>query len=117
MKIRKNDIQFFVDFEIPYKISRDKVESVIKESSTLITIDEAMNAWYEHDALHYLFNQPFDINGETNVAYLEKTFKRGWLPFGKQYNTYKPTPFMFPVITQELITETAEQIKNFCDNL
>ena len=67
-------------------------------------------AQLEHDALHYLSQQPFTKEGEECVAYLEKTFNRGWLPLGEKYNTFKPKECECSHITQELITETAEKI-------
>ena len=109
------DLQFFVDFLLPSKIDSDIIAAQIENCSTSITTDQAINAWFEHDALHYLSNQPFDKKGESNVAYLEKKFNRGWLPFGKEYNFHTPAPFNFPKITQDLIIETAEQIKNLCE--
>lgn len=67
-------------------------------------------AQLEHDALHYISQQPFTKEGEEYVAYLEKTFNRGWLPFGEKYNTFTPRECECSHITQELITETAEKI-------
>ena len=108
------DLQYFVD-RLPGKPNRDTIASQIENSSTPITTDQALNAWYEHDALHYLANQPFTDEGEEFVAYLEKQFNRGWLPFGEKYNTYYQRKCMFSHITQELITETAEQIGDLLD--
>ena len=106
----KLDLQYFVD-TLPSKPNRDTIASQIENSSTSITTDQALNAWYEHDALHYLSEKPFTDEGEEFVAYLEKTFNRGWLPFGEKYNTHYQRKCLFPHITQELITETAEQIR------
>ena len=69
-------------------------------------------AQLEHDALHYISQQPFNKQGEEYVAYLEKTFNRGWLPFGEKYNTFTPRECECSHITQELITQTAEDIQS-----
>lgn len=103
------DLQYFVD-TLPRKINRNIV--LFKDN---ITIDEAMNAWFEHDALHYLGEHPFTDEGEQHVVYLEKIFNRGWLPFGEKYNTFEPKECVYSHITQELITEIAELIESFYD--
>jgi hypothetical protein len=106
-----DDLKFFVKHlpSLPYP---DKIAEEIKYNNTLVTVDEAVSAWCEHDALHYLSQQSFDKEGEKCVAYLEKTFNRGWLPFGEKYNTSIPRECECSHITQELITEIAEDIQS-----
>ena len=108
------DLQYFVD-NLPIKINRDSISAQIENSSVPLTTDEALNAWYEHDALHYLSQQPFTDKGEEHVVYLEKVFHRGWLPFGKEYNKFTPRKCKYSHITQELITETVELIRDYYD--
>ena len=108
-----DDLQFFVDHHMPYIPNRDIIASQIENDSVAITTDEAFIAWYEHDALHYLAEQPFTKEGEACVAYLERKFNRGWLPWGKKYNPFTPKECNDSHITQELITETAEDIRSF----
>ena len=104
-----DDLKFFVKF-LPSLPNRDKIAAQLERTETSITTDEAINAWCEHDALHYLSQQPFTKEGEEYVAYLEKTFNRGWLPFGEKYNPSIPRECECSHITQELITQTAEKI-------
>jgi hypothetical protein len=104
-----DDLKFFVKF-LPSLPNRDEIAEHLTKNNALVTFDEAVNAWVEHDALHYLSQQPFTKEGEECVAYLEKTFNRGWLPFGERYNTSIPRECECSHITQELITETAEKI-------
>ena len=111
-----DDLQYFVNFQMPRKVSRDVVSEIIKNEGISITTDEAMNAWYEHDALHYLGQHSFTDEGERGVVYLEKIFNRGWLPFGEKYNIFDPRECDCSHITQELITETTELIKNYYDS-
>jgi hypothetical protein len=106
------DLQFFVH-NLPYLSTRDEIAEQLTKNNALITVDEAVSAWCEHDALHYLSQQSFDKEGEECVAYLEKTFNRGWLPFGERYNTSTPRECEYSHITQELITQTAEDILSF----
>ena len=104
-----DDLKFFVK-QIPRLTDREEFAIQIENEKTAITTDKAVQASLEHDALHYLSQQPFTKEGEECVAYLEKTFNRGWLPFGEKYNTFKPKECECSHITQELITETAEKI-------
>jgi hypothetical protein len=103
-----DDLKFFVKF-LPSLPNRDKIAAQLERTETSITTDEAINAWVEHDALHYLSQQPFTKEGEEYVAYLEKTFNCGWLPLGEKYNTFKPRECECSHITQDLITQTAER--------
>ena len=98
-----DDLKFFVKHHLPSLPNPDEIAEDL-------TVDETVNAWVEHDALHYLSQQPFNQEGEECVAYLEKTFNRGWLPLGEKYNTFTPKECECSHITQELITQTAEKI-------
>ena len=104
-----DDLKFFVKHHLPSLPNRDKIAAQLERTETSITTDEAIRAWVEHDALHYISQQPFNKQGEECVAYLEKTFNRGWLPFGEKYNTFTPRECECSHITQELITQTAER--------
>ena len=103
------DLQFFVH-NLPYLSTREEFAIQIENEKTAITTDEAVKASCEHDALHYLSQQSFNKEGEEYVAYLEKTFNCGWLPLGEKYNTFTPRECECSHITQELITQTAEDI-------
>jgi len=107
-----DDLKFFVKHHLPSLPNRDEIAAQLERTETSITTDEAISAWCEHDALHYISQQPFTKEGEECVAYLEKTFNRGWLPFGEKYNTSIPRECECSHITQELITEIAEDIKS-----
>ena len=104
-----DDLKFFVK-HIPRLTDREEFVIQIENEKTAITTDKAVRASLEHDALHYLSQQPFNQEGEECVAYLEKTFNRGWLPFGERYNAFTPRECECSHITQELITQTAERI-------
>ena len=104
-----DDLKFYVK-HLPFLPTRDEIAERLTKNNALITVDEAVSAWCEHDALHYLSQQSFDKEGEECVAYLEKTFNRGWLPFGERYNAFTPRECECSHITQELITQTAERI-------
>jgi hypothetical protein len=103
------DLQYFVD-TLPLKYTRNRVARAIEISKFPYKIERALRAYAEHDALHYLFQQPFTEEGEKHVAYLEKTFNRGWLPFGEKYNVFTPKECDCGRITVELIDETADII-------
>jgi len=117
-----DDLKFFVKHCLPSLPNPDKIAEQIKHNEIFqdvldydespFTVDTVIKTWCEHDALHYLSQQSFDKEGEECVAYLEKTFNRGWLPFGEKYNTSIPRECECSHITQELITETAENIES-----
>ena len=103
-----DDLKFYVK-HLPFLPTRDEIAERLTKNNALITVDEAVSAWCEHDALHYISQQPFNKKGEECVAYLEKIFNRGWLPFGEKYNSSTPRECECSHITQELITQTAER--------
>lgn len=104
------DLQYFVS-TLPHITSRDSIAAQIEHYGISFTTDDAIRAWCEHDALHYLGEQPFTKEGEEHVAYLEQVFQRGWLPLGSKYNAYNPEPCECDTITPELIDETAQMLK------
>jgi hypothetical protein len=106
------DLYFFSIHHITNKPNRD----VFKNVSSKITTDEGMTAWYEHDAIHYLSQQPFNENGEKCVKFIEKNLWRGWLPHGEEFNAWVPVECEYSHITQELITETARLIQQYQEN-
>ena len=106
------DLYFFSIHHITNKPNRD----VFKNVSSKITTDEGMTAWYEHDAIHYLSQQPFNENGEKCVKFIEKNLWRGWLPHGEEFNAWVPVECEYSYITQELITETARLIQQYQEN-
>ena len=106
------DLKRFVSTLPQMIISFREIEVNIQKYNLSLKSEEIFMAQLEHDALHYLSQQPFNKQGEECVAYLEKTFNRGWLPFGEKYNTSIPRECECSHITQELITETAENIES-----
>jgi hypothetical protein len=108
------DIQYFLD-TTPQRIHRRLVETDIQQIEFPYETDDAVRAWCEHDAIHYLSGQPFTLEGEECVAYLELMFNRGWLPLGEQYNSSFPRECECGIMTAELIDETAEIIYEFYD--
>jgi hypothetical protein len=106
------DLQYFVD-TLPHITSRDSIAAQIENDGVGFTTDDVIRAWCEHDALHYLGNQPFTIQGEKRVAYLEQKFNKGWLQFGDKYNAHYKEPCECDRITPELIDETAQMIREF----
>lgn len=101
-----NDLQTFIN-TIPDKITRRKVAMDIVEYKIPYKTEVALRAHAQHDALHYLFNQPFNLEGEEYVAYLERKFQRGWLPLGKRYNPFYEKECECGTITVEQIDEIA----------
>lgn len=105
------DLYFFALHHIPAKPNMDTLAAQLEKSLSKVTTDEGMQAWYEHDAIHYLSQQTFSADGERCVKFIEKKFWRGWSPHGEEYNSWVPVECDCSYITQELITETASLIK------
>jgi hypothetical protein len=103
------NLQYFVT-TLPPRVTRESIVEEIETDGVEFTIDDVIRAWCEHDALHYLSQQPFTIEGENCVSYLEKKFNRGWLPLGDKYNPYYRQECECGIITTELIDDTAQFI-------
>lgn len=114
-KTKIMDLQQFLD-TVPTRIRRSSVVSEIIHYRFPHKTEVALRAYAEHDALHYLFNLPFTIEGENHVAFLEQKFQRGWLPVGKEYNRSTPVPYECDGITLEMIDETARIIYGVYNN-
>lgn len=84
------ELQRFVSFIIPDKNVLHKDIELLKNNPEKHNISKVqlINAWCEHDALHYLFNESFTYDGEVNVASLEKYFNCGFYPYDKKYNSF-----------------------------
>ncbi len=104
------DLQHFID-TLPAKVTREDLTLAIRNRNIPLSIDDAINAWCQHDALHYISGHSFSPYGEQCIVYLEEVFQRGWLPLGENYNQTSPRPCKYDTITTELIDETAEMIK------
>jgi hypothetical protein len=103
------NLQYFVT-TLPQITSRETLATQIKQVGAKFTTDDAIRAWCEHDALHYLSQQPFTIEGENCVTYLEKKFNRGWSSFGDKHNMHPSQECESGIITTELIDDTAQFI-------
>lgn len=109
------DLQQFLD-SAPIKISYKEESIKIRQYRCPFKTEVALNAWAEHDALHFLFNRPFNREGENHVVFLEQKFQRGWLMVGEQYNRNTPVPYECDKITLEMVDETARIIYGVYNN-
>jgi hypothetical protein len=83
-------IQKFVSFIIPDKniLHKDIKELKNNPEKHNISEEQLINAWCQHDSLHYLFNESFTYEGELSVSSLEKHFNCGFYLYGKKYNSF-----------------------------
>jgi len=58
------DFHHFIEFEMPTIPNRHMLTLQIEHHSDDITVDEALQLWCEHDAMHYLAQKPFTHRGE-----------------------------------------------------
>lgn len=113
----QNDLQYFIDFQIPFIPSRKTIKLYKKENNDSLTVDQILQAWSEHDALHYLSGKLFSHEDEEYIAHLEREFNCGWFPHGESRNSFlvHPKKLHCPHITQKLIMETADLILNYIE--
>ena len=93
-----------------YNMSRDKDGTWAPHRH--FTYQDYQNAWSEHDAVHYLLQYPFTVEGERLVAHVEDYHQIGWVPYGERFNGYIKQKIIFDVpISRLKILETAEQLR------
>ena len=93
-----------------YYMSKDKDTTWAPHKD--FTYQEYLNAWSEHDAVHYLLQYPFTVEGERLVAHVEDYHQIGWVPYGERFNGYIKHKIIFDVpISRLKILETAEQLR------
>lgn len=94
---------------LPYKPSKEKLEKASKEHN--IPVDEALNLWCVHDAIHFIGGYSFSLDGEQRVRYVEEQFNVGWWALNPKYNTHTPKPCNTAMFNHSRIAEVATQIK------
>jgi hypothetical protein len=109
------DLQYFAD-TVPDKVTRSRVVREIKIYNLPFKTERLLKAYAEHDALHYLSGHYFTLMDEGHIAYLEKIFNRGWLPYGKKYNPNFPRECEYNGITVEKIDEVADILMGIYDD-
>jgi hypothetical protein len=93
-----------------YNMSRDKDGTWAPHRH--FTYQDYQNAWSEYDAVHYLLQYPFTVEGERLVAHVEDYYQIGWVPYGERFNGYIKQKIIFDVpISRLKILETAEQLR------
>lgn len=100
------DLQTFIN-TIPDKITHSRVLMEIENHNLSYSLEVGLRAWAQHDALHYLSNQPFTVEGEEKVAWMEYKFKRGWYVVNEKYNRFYREEFDCRHITHKMIDEVA----------
>lgn len=109
------DLQQFIN-TIPDKITRRKVAMDIVEYKIPYKTEVALRAYAQHDALHYLFNQPFTEEGEKKVAWAEYKFNRGWYAVDEKYNQFFRKEFDCSSVTHKMIDEIALKLYEVYDD-
>lgn len=95
-----------------YHMSRDK--DVTWAPHKDFTYQEYLSAWSEHDAVHYLLNYPFTVEGERRVAHVEDHCQTGWAPYGDRFNGHIKNKIISELpkgFGRLNILETAEQLR------
>ena len=89
--------------------------SKIIESDELFTYQDHINAFSEHDAIHYLLEYPFTGEGEYRVEWVEYHFQVGWGPYDNtmkcEFTRHEIVSKLPEGFSRLKILETAEQLR------
>lgn len=110
-------LETFLLYKVPQIPSRLQILRRLRTDNIKLTISRSMQAWYEHDAIHFLGNLPFTLEGEQKVAFLERSIDRGWGSIDKKYNLYVPKKCKYPLVTPQNVDDTVIKIKKILEEL
>jgi len=113
------NLQQFYYYNVPSKVKSIKeFEYLSKDDKNFnplnVSYERYLQAWSEHDAIHYLLILPFSDYEERKVAYVEENCQVGWLQVDERYNGYLKQKIIFNLPKQFgrlKILETAKQLR------
>lgn len=113
------DLQQFYYYRVPGKVkSLKEFTYLTKDDKNFnplnVSYERYLQAWSEHDAIHYLLNLPFSDYGERKVAHVEEHCQVGWLPVDERYSGYLRQKIIFDLpegFGRNKIVETAEKLR------
>ena len=109
----KMSIQEFVE-HLPNKPSSQGIQDALKNpkfSKHGLSVEQALDVWFIHDALHYITEIGFSHRGEEYIRYLEEKLNIGWYAISPELNTMPPRSFTFAPIDKERIMKVAKEIR------
>lgn len=101
---------------LPVKPSSQSIQRALnnpKFSKHGMSVEEALDVWSVHDALHYISGIGFSLGGESYISFLEKELNLGWYAVSPELNTIPQKSFDFHHITKERIMEAAKEIRSY----
>jgi hypothetical protein len=112
--LNEMSVQEFVNL-LPVKPSPQDIQQALNNPKFLeygLSLEECLDIWSIHDALHYITRISFSISGEGYITFLEKELDIGWYAVSPELNTIPPKSFNFSSITKERVMEVAKEIRS-----
>lgn len=116
MIIDSSELEIYATM-IPEKHSKEELKVQFSSNKDNISVDDAIISWCEHDAIHYLTSNWYDIQSEIKVAKIERHFNCGWYKHGLKYNKFAEfhlnREFSIPnFLNINLIKKVSNQLKD-----
>jgi hypothetical protein len=110
----KVSVQEFVKL-LPHKPDIHHIKKALENNPRFskhgLSVEESLDIWSVHDALHYITGIDFTIFGERHIRFLEEQLNVGWYSISPELNTAIPRSFAYSPITKERIMEVAKEIR------
>jgi hypothetical protein len=110
----KMSVQEFVKL-LPQKPNPYIIENSIKTNPNFskhgLSVEQSLDIWSIHDALHYITGIGFTSSQEEYIRYLEEKLDIGWYSISPELNTMSSRSFNFAPIDKEKIMEVAKEIR------
>jgi len=107
-------IQEFVNF-LPVKPSSQSIQKALdnpKFTKYGLSIEDCLDIWSIHDAIHYITRIGFSIGEEGYITFVEKELNIGWYAVAPELNTIPPISFNLYSINKERVMGVAEKIRS-----
>jgi hypothetical protein len=107
-------VQEFVEL-LPQKPNAFNIEDSLKNNPNFskhgLSVEQALDVWSIHDALHYITGIGFSRGGEEYIRYIEEQLNVGWYAVSPELNTMPPRSFTFAPIAKERIMKVAKEVR------
>lgn len=108
-------VQEFIEL-LPEKPDHFIIEFLIQNNPKFskhgLSVEQALDIWSIHDALHYITGIGFSRGGEQYIRFLEEKLNIGWYSISPELNTMPPRRFTFAPIDKQEVMKVAKEIRN-----
>jgi hypothetical protein len=107
-------VQEFVEL-LPIKPNSSIIADSLKNNSNYskygLSVEQALDIWSIHDAIHYITGIGFSRGGEQYIRFLEEKLDIGWYSISPELNTMQPRSFNFAPIDKQEVMKVAKEIR------